>query len=183
MCPSLPVEKALKLIADTPDAACYIVILNKDEQPVATIEMMFSHIDQNMAGLKFPEFNFVFNSQKSTQLNRVTVYRTLKLLKEGGLVDELDLMHYGGDQHYYETRLKQASRLGYGPLLHSGTCKTLDDLRRGHDKTQELTKDYTDRLDKILVEFQPARNGSRKLGDFDRIAAASLGGVPPPARP
>ena len=36
-----------------------------------------------------------------------TIYRTLKLLKEGGLVDELDLMHYGGDQHYYETRLKQ----------------------------------------------------------------------------
>src|SRR5919108_3632860 len=41
------------------------------------------------------------------RLNRVTVYRTLKMLKEGGLVDELDLMHYGGDQHYYETRLKQ----------------------------------------------------------------------------
>jgi Fur family ferric uptake transcriptional regulator len=35
------------------------------------------------------------------------VYRTLKMLKAGGLVDELDLMHYGGDQHYYETRLKQ----------------------------------------------------------------------------
>ena len=29
------------------------------------------------------------------------------MLKAGGLVDELDLMHYGGDQHYYETRLKQ----------------------------------------------------------------------------
>jgi Fur family transcriptional regulator, ferric uptake regulator len=41
------------------------------------------------------------------KLNRVTVYRTLKLLKEGGLVDELDLMHHSGDQHYYETRLKQ----------------------------------------------------------------------------
>src|SRR6059058_4686732 len=41
------------------------------------------------------------------KLNRVTVYRTLKMLKEGGLVDELDLMHYGGDQHYYETRTKQ----------------------------------------------------------------------------
>jgi ribosome recycling factor len=27
---------------------------------------------------------------------------------------------------------------------------TEDDLRRGHDKTQELTKDYTDRLDKVL---------------------------------
>jgi Fur family transcriptional regulator, ferric uptake regulator len=41
------------------------------------------------------------------KLNRVTVYRTLKMLKAGGLVDELDLMHYGGDQHYYESRLKQ----------------------------------------------------------------------------
>ena len=45
--------------------------------------------------------------EKDPKLNRVTVYRTLKLLKAGGLVDELDLMHYGGDQHYYETRLKQ----------------------------------------------------------------------------
>src|SRR6202045_601398 len=45
--------------------------------------------------------------EKDPKLNRVTVYRTLKLLKAGGLVDELDLMHFGGDQHYYETRLKQ----------------------------------------------------------------------------
>jgi Fur family transcriptional regulator, ferric uptake regulator len=45
--------------------------------------------------------------EKDPKLNRVTVYRTLKLLKESGLVDELDLMHQSGDQHYYETRLKQ----------------------------------------------------------------------------
>jgi Fur family transcriptional regulator, ferric uptake regulator len=45
--------------------------------------------------------------EKDPKLNRVTVYRTLKLLKVGGLVDELDLMHIGGDQHYYETRMKQ----------------------------------------------------------------------------
>ena len=45
--------------------------------------------------------------KEDPKLNRVTVYRTLKLLKEGGLVDELDLMHYTGDQHYYETRTKQ----------------------------------------------------------------------------
>src|SRR6202030_2755382 len=50
---------------------------------------------------------FHMAQEKDPKLNRVTVYRTLKLLKEGGLVDELDLMHYGGDQHYYETRLKQ----------------------------------------------------------------------------
>jgi len=41
------------------------------------------------------------------KLNRVTVYRTLKMLKSGGLVDELDLMHCVGDQHFYETRMKQ----------------------------------------------------------------------------
>jgi len=45
--------------------------------------------------------------EKDPKLNRLTVYRTLKMLKAGGLVDELDLMHYAGDQHYYETRLKQ----------------------------------------------------------------------------
>jgi 3-hydroxyacyl-[acyl-carrier-protein] dehydratase len=33
------------------------------ELPVGHIEMMFSHIDNNISGMKFPEFNFVFNSQ------------------------------------------------------------------------------------------------------------------------
>ena len=50
---------------------------------------------------------FQLAKEKDSKLNRVTVYRTLKLLKHGGLIDELDLMHYGGDQHYYETRMKQ----------------------------------------------------------------------------
>ena len=45
--------------------------------------------------------------EQDPKLNRVTVYRTLKLLKIGGLVDELDLMHVDGDQHYYESRQKQ----------------------------------------------------------------------------
>jgi len=45
--------------------------------------------------------------EKDPKLNRVTVYRTLKLLKGSGLVDELDLAHFQGDQHYYETRMKQ----------------------------------------------------------------------------
>lgn len=33
------------------------------ELPAGNVDMMFSHIDNNMGGLKFPEFNFVFNSQ------------------------------------------------------------------------------------------------------------------------
>jgi Fur family ferric uptake transcriptional regulator len=50
---------------------------------------------------------YLMAKEKDPRLNRVTVYRTLKMLKEGGLVDELDLMHVDGDQHYYETRMKQ----------------------------------------------------------------------------
>jgi len=33
------------------------------DELVAEIEMMFSHIDQNMGGQKFPEHNFVFTEQ------------------------------------------------------------------------------------------------------------------------
>jgi len=50
---------------------------------------------------------FRLAKEADPKLNRVTVYRTLKLLKEGGLVDELDLMHQAGEQHFYETRRKQ----------------------------------------------------------------------------
>jgi len=37
-------------------------------------------------------------------LNKVTVYRTLAMLKRQGLVDELDLMHLRGGKHYYEAK-------------------------------------------------------------------------------
>ena len=37
-------------------------------------------------------------------IDRVTVYRTLALLKRHGLIDELDLMHVKGEGHYYERR-------------------------------------------------------------------------------
>ena len=40
---------------------------------VADVELMFSHVDQNMAGLRFPEHNFVFTEQ-FTQL--LATYRT-----------------------------------------------------------------------------------------------------------
>src|SRR3954452_12446774 len=49
---------------------------------------------------------YLMAKEVDPKLNRVTVYRTLKMLKAGGLVDELDLMHVEGDQHYYETKMK-----------------------------------------------------------------------------
>jgi Fur family ferric uptake transcriptional regulator len=42
--------------------------------------------------------------ERDPRIHRATVYRTLKMLKQLGLVDELDLMHVPGDRHFYEVR-------------------------------------------------------------------------------
>ena len=36
-------------------------------------------------------------------VHRVTIYRTIDLLKRHGLIDELDLLHIRGEGHYYES--------------------------------------------------------------------------------
>jgi Fur family ferric uptake transcriptional regulator len=69
-------------------------------------QILLDLIDQSGQHLDAEQL-YQLGREKDPKLNRVTVYRTLKLLKAGGLVDELDLMHHSGDQHYYETRLKQ----------------------------------------------------------------------------
>jgi Fe2+ or Zn2+ uptake regulation protein len=38
-----------------------------------------------------------------SNITRVTVYRTLELLKKLGLIDELDLLHLRGHRHFYES--------------------------------------------------------------------------------
>ncbi len=42
--------------------------------------------------------------KKDPDIDRATVYRTLALLKNRGLIDELDLMHIEGEKHYYEAK-------------------------------------------------------------------------------
>src|SRR5688572_14097943 len=37
------------------------------------------------------------------RVHKVTVYRTLEMLKRHGLLDELDLLHIHGHGHYYES--------------------------------------------------------------------------------
>ena len=46
---------------------------------VAEIELMFSHIDQNMAGLEFPEHNFVFTEQFTELLKTYKFRSTVKI--------------------------------------------------------------------------------------------------------
>jgi len=41
-------------------------------------------------------------------IDQVTIYRNLGVLKRLGVVDELDLLHLQGDQHYYEARQVKA---------------------------------------------------------------------------
>jgi 3-hydroxyacyl-[acyl-carrier-protein] dehydratase len=41
-----------------------------DSKPLATIELMFSHIDKNRKGISFPEHNFVFSEQFMDLLRR-----------------------------------------------------------------------------------------------------------------
>ena len=42
--------------------------------------------------------------KQDPQIDRATVYRTIGLLKDRRLIDELDLMHIEGEKHYYEAR-------------------------------------------------------------------------------
>ncbi len=42
--------------------------------------------------------------EQDPTLDKVTVYRTLTMLKKHSLVDELDLMHLEGGKHYYEAK-------------------------------------------------------------------------------
>jgi Fur family ferric uptake transcriptional regulator len=69
-------------------------------------KLLFDLIDRSRDHLN-AEALFQLAKRQDPKINRVTVYRTLKLLKQEGLVDELDLLHHEGDQHYYETRLKR----------------------------------------------------------------------------
>ena len=42
--------------------------------------------------------------RQDPNIDRATVYRTIALLKNRGLIDELDLMHIEGEKHYYEAK-------------------------------------------------------------------------------
>ncbi len=49
-----------KIESIAPEAASTIGVITCDGKPIADIDLMFSHIDQNLAGKEFPKDNFVF---------------------------------------------------------------------------------------------------------------------------
>src|SRR3954449_8978793 len=52
-------------------------------EKVADIDLMFSHIDQNLAGLEFPEHNFVFTEQFTELLKTYRTNADVSLKAEG----------------------------------------------------------------------------------------------------
>ena len=69
-------------------------------------ELVFRLIHESHSHLDAHEI-YLKARKEDSKINEGTVYRTLKVLKKVGLVDELDLMHHEGEKHYYETRLKR----------------------------------------------------------------------------
>ncbi len=47
----------------SPEAAATKGTVLKNGEPIGEVNLMFSHIDQNLAGTEFPEENFVFTGQ------------------------------------------------------------------------------------------------------------------------
>ena len=71
-------------------------ITNQRQLLVGIIQDSPKHLDA-VALLKIAK-------QKDPEIDRSTVYRTIALLKNLGLIDELDLMHLEGEKHYYEAK-------------------------------------------------------------------------------
>ena len=57
---TIKLEAEIESIA--PEAASIGGKITRNEKLIAEIDLMFSHIDQNLAGKDFPEENFVFGS-------------------------------------------------------------------------------------------------------------------------
>lgn len=55
----------------TPEAASTSGKITRSDKLIAEIDLMFSHIDQNLAGKKFPEENFVFTGTFESLLRDV----------------------------------------------------------------------------------------------------------------
>ena len=86
-------------------------------------------------------------------ITRVTVYRTIDLLKRHGLIDELDLLHLRGDRHYYES---------HGPRDHIHVAC----LRCG--KVREVESDLYEQLKQQIT---------RDTGIEISVARTEVGGL------
>lgn len=62
-----------QMLTIAPEAASTTGRITRGDQLIAEIDLMFSHVDQNLAGKKFPEENFVFTGLFTTLLRDVAL--------------------------------------------------------------------------------------------------------------
>lgn len=63
--PGDTIQLRAKIESIVAEAATTSGTITRDGKLIAEIDLMFSHIDQNLAGIAFPEENFVFGSDTS----------------------------------------------------------------------------------------------------------------------
>lgn len=84
-------------------------------------------------------------------IHRVTVYRTIDLLKRHGLIDELDLLHLRGDRHYYES---------HGPRDHIHVaCLRCGKVREFESRLYEQLKRQIERECEIRIHMSRTEVG------------------------
>jgi Fur family ferric uptake transcriptional regulator len=84
-------------------------------------------------------------------IHRVTVYRTIDLLKRHGLIDELDLLHLRGDRHYYES---------HGPRDHIHVaCLRCGKVREFESRLYEQLKRQIERECEIRIQMSRTEVG------------------------
>ncbi|MHC4394812.1 MAG: 3-hydroxyacyl-ACP dehydratase FabZ family protein [Planctomycetota bacterium] len=70
--PGDTIKLAAKIESITSEAASTSGKITCEDNLIAEIDLMFSHIDQNLAGKDFPQENFVFTDTFKSLLNRMT---------------------------------------------------------------------------------------------------------------
>lgn len=63
VCPGDQITYQAQIESIAPEAAATQGTVLKNGEPIGEVNLLFSHIDQNLAGTKFPEENFVFTGQ------------------------------------------------------------------------------------------------------------------------
>lgn len=63
VCPGDQLQYVAEIETITPEAAATKGTVMRDGVAIGQIDLMFSHIDQNLAGTEFPKENFVFTGQ------------------------------------------------------------------------------------------------------------------------
>jgi 3-hydroxyacyl-[acyl-carrier-protein] dehydratase len=70
---TIKLEATIETISQ--EAASTTGKINRDEKLVAEIDLMFSHIDRNIAGKEFPEENFVFTDTFKSLMRSLSLKR------------------------------------------------------------------------------------------------------------